>query len=418
MIWTDTLDARLKSLRDANASWSDIANTLGTTAESARKRYQRFSSSVAKPTGWQPGIEFDGERGTIVSRPSEGKPDWDDLIRTWGFDPAEVEVIEPVQVRTWDVATADGIQTMRYHKANLRKRSRDVSVDVEPLLREVARHKRHKPAGNTEKPRALVVALSDWQLGKGGTAQAVDRVLGSIDLVQTHLRGLLRGGRPATEIAVVGLGDIVEQCDGHYPMQAFDAELDRRSQERLARQLILKWVTTLAPLTDRMVVAAIGGNHGENRKDGKAYTSFGDNSDVAVFESVAEIVRFNPDAYSHVEFVIPQDELTMVLDICGTKVGLAHGHQFGSGPAPVAAQKWWQGQAFGQQVVGDASILVTGHRHHFAVVEEGGRVWIQAPTQDSGSPWFTQVSGRPSRPGQLVFTVDENGWCGDATVLR
>jgi len=37
-----------------------------------------------------------------------------------------------------------------------------------------------------------------------------------------------------------------------------------------------------------MVVGAVPGNHGESRRGSKAFTTFEDNDDLAVFEQVAE----------------------------------------------------------------------------------------------------------------------------------
>jgi len=46
-----------------------------------------------------------------------------------------------------------------------------------------------------------------------------------------------------------------------------------------------------------------------------------------------------------------------------------------------------------------------------------GRMWAQASTLDSGSDWFTQVSGEVSAPGLLVFSSTPDGW-DDLRILR
>ena len=132
------------------------------------------------PTGWEPGIAWDGKTGTITSRPlAEPSPDWDGLLRAWGFDPALVEIVEPVQVRTWDAAIGNGdVRTMWYYRAAVRQR-RAGGPDLGELIAEIRKRKPRTPPAPTGTGRAFVYVASDWQAGKKGTAAMVDRVLAS-----------------------------------------------------------------------------------------------------------------------------------------------------------------------------------------------------------------------------------------------
>ena len=377
------------------------------TATSARR------DRAAHPEGWEPGVAWDGKQGTITSRPlAEPTPDWTSLLEVWGFDPALFEVVEPVQVRTWDAAIGDGnVRTMWYYKAGLRGK-RANGPDVAALAAEIARHKPPRTPAKPATGRTMVVALSDWQIGKEGTTQAVERIVSMIDGVTARIRLL----KPA-KLHVYGLGDVIEGCDGHYDMQTFTAELNVRDQVNISRRLLVKALTTWAPLVPAVTVAAVGGNHGEQRRKGKAYTDFADNTDVAVFEQAAEILAANP-IYSHVTFVLPREQLTLTLDVDGQIVGLAHGHQARKGATPTAkVQNWWSDQAFGMRPIGDATILFSGHFHHLAIEEEGPRIHFQAPTMDSGSQWFEETSGRSSRAGTLTITIGPDGW-DDIKIIR
>jgi len=65
----------------------------------------------------------------------------------------------------------------------------------------------------------------------------------------------------------------------------------------------------------------------------------------------------------------------------------------------------------GKQPAGEASVLVTGHYHHLRVVATGGaRTWIQAPSLDNGSPWYTRQTGEAAPSGLLTFTAGRGGW--------
>lgn len=369
-------------------------------AESVRK------AQVNYPDGWQPGVKWDGTTGSITGESANGSPDWSTLLRYWNFDPELYEVIEPVQVRTWDAAVGNGeVRRMWYHRASLR-RKRTGAADIADLLRAVKRAPRLSTAQSAG--GAYFLALNDLQLGKRGTTETVARIVAAIDVSAARARKL----KPST-ILLAALGDLGEACDGQYAMQTFEVELDRRDQGILARRLILYAINAhraIAPI----VVAAVGGNHGEHRKDGKAFTTFSDNDDVAWVEQVAEACATNPDAYGGVTFLIPREELTLTVQPVpgGPIIALAHGHQArrGGTTAQQRVETWWKGQAFGGRPAGDASILVTAHAHHFSIIENGPRTHIQAPTIDSGSPWFAETSGMDSRPSMLSFLVTSSGW--------
>lgn len=373
------------------------------------------------PQGWEPGIAWNGQTGTITSRPiAEPGPDWAELLRVWGFDPDKVEVVEPVQVRTWDAAIGNGeTRTMWYYRAGIRHR-REGAPDVGDLIAEVRRHRPRKPPAQTERVNgAFVYCAADWQIGKKGTKDGAEpRILQSFDAAAERYRELRKIGRQFDAIYFLGLGDLVEGCQGHYDMQAYEVELDQRAQDRLARELWIAGVKALAPLAPRMVCAAVGGNHGENRKDGKAFTTFADNRDVAVVENAARALVENPKAYGHVSFVLPEEQLTITIDVGGLIVGLAHGHQArrtgrskdDMSPVQGKVREWWKDQAFGRRPVGDADLLITGHYHHLSLLSDGGRTHMQAPTMDSGSQWWEETAGMPTTPGALTFTVQGGRW--------
>lgn len=208
---------------------------------------------------------------------------------------------------------------------------------------------------------------------------------------------------------------------GHFAQQTFAAGLaglDRRAQVRLVRRMLVELLTHWATLVDRMVVGAVPGNHGENRQGGKSFTTFEDNDDVAVFEQVGEILGANPDAYGHVRFVLADGDMTLTLDVAGTVVTFAHGHQFrGSGRAQQKAESWWKGKQAARHRAGDADCLVWGHFHHLIVTEDGPRTYLQCPAMDGGSRWFEEGGGSRTRTGTLTFVCSADGW-DDLKVLR
>lgn len=380
------------------------------------------------PKGWEPGVAWDGRSGQITTAPAEVEPTagvWSELIADWGLDPATTEVVEgSVQVRAWD--THDG-RRLRYYRASLMARDDGSDrVDVDELCRKIERRKPVKGAQITGSPEtALCCLLSDWQLGKagevgGGTPEAIERILGALDAIPARVKELKRAGRPPHTIYLVGLGDLIEQCSGHYAGQTFNVDLDHREQMRLARRLILHAVDVCLPLAPQIVLAAVPGNHGENRQNGKAYTRATDNDDLAVVEQVAEVLAANPERYGHVSVVLAEGN-TLVLDLAGVPVGFAHGHKAGqSGHPAQKLENWWKGQVMGRQAVADAAILITGHFHHFICSETTGRTFMQVPAMDGGSLWWTDMTGQNSPPGLLTLGIGQaygaRGW-GDLAII-
>lgn len=376
------------------------------------------------PQGWEPGVVWSGSEGTITSRPQEAAvPQWDELLASWGFDPELYMVLDDtVEFRAWDANLGRDpdtqepcVRTLYYFKAKVTSRVPGITpVDARELIDRV---RKHKPRTRTTLPTdgcAMVACLSDWQLGKpdgDGTEGTVERILASLDNLVLRLKELKRVGRPVSTLYLALMGDITENCDNNYATQTFTVELNRRDQELLALDLLMKHITTLAPHVERLVVTAVGGNHGEHRRNGKKFTNDADNSDVTLAEQAAIVTSHNPDAYQHVTYVIPDDDLVVVLNIAGTTVAFSHGHLANRGTGSTEkARAWWSGQVFGNQSAADAQLLITAHYHHFAACAFAeGRSWLQCPTQDGGSKWYSDVAGVGNSPtGMLTFCLSED----------
>lgn len=371
------------------------------------------------PTGWEPGV--DTARGVIVTTPTtdaDPPDDWADILAEFRLDPAKWQVdSDSVNVRTWDAAIGDGkVRRFFYFKADVRPRQTADHADIQALTRQISRHRyRRSTSDATETQTALVVCLSDWQAGPDPHG-LVDHVL----RLKNQLVDRLKTERPDV-LYVVGMGDMVEGCDGHYDMQTFATGAGglngRRDQIKLVRRLLIDLLTEWARHIDRIVVGSVPGNHGESRRAGKAFTTFEDNDDLAVFEQAAEILSANPDAYRHVRFVLPDGDMSLTLDVAGTVVGFIHGHQATKGATPrQRLDNWWKGKQSAKHRIGDADVLVAGHLHHLVVVEDGPRTIMQCPAL-ALSRWFTERGGSETKMGTLTFTTSPDGWDG-LRVLR
>jgi hypothetical protein len=394
------------------------------------------------PKGWEPAIEWNGSSGHIVALVPDDRELysnlWDELIKDWGLDPELVAIDQStIQIRGWDANVSEGIgkdkrtyvQRMKYYKANIVLRQKtNFEKEYEEILLEIKKAKSKKVVTNNS-PYDLIVCISDWQIGKGesdGSAGSVDRIINSLVNLTQHIKDLKKLNRSPNTIYLVGMGDLVEQCSGHYAMQAFQVDLDRREQMRVVRRLLLEYVNELYSLCSKLVLVAVPGNHGENRLNGKAFTNFSDNDDLAVFEQVTEIIQANKERYSNVHVYLT-NKLSMTFSACQTEtdigiiIGATHMHAGRSGKDPRAkVMNWWKGHALGRGDVHDADILITGHYHHLMIDESSGRTWFQCPAQDPGSAWFEEMTGQHSPNGLLVFSVShefgQRKW-GDLRIL-
>jgi len=389
---------------------------LNDFAESYQEKSIRRTKKKNKhPDGFDPGIQFDGKKGTITSTPQNSmNVEWkDQLQKYFGNDYKHYRVIEPAEIRSWDMVVGPGqIETLYYFKAKIVSNKHYMGDnDFKKLLSQIKKTKSiTKP--DLKKGKSYLIACSDWQIGKKGTSNVVDRWIDGIQKIKQEIK-ILRKTEPINTLVFAGLGDIVEGCSGWYAQQEFQTELDHRQQQKVARRMMFYALKELIPLFDETLVCFIGGNHGEFRTGSKSNTSFGDNKDVMLAEELYDIFKSNPIYEDRIKFVIPENELSMTLDINGTVCSLIHGHQARSGGtnAQAKAKKWLADQSLSRSGIADSDILLMGHYHFFSAFETSDRLIVQAPTLDDGSEWFENTSGDKSNPGILTMIIGgENKW--------
>ena len=385
-----------------------LENLLKTTENNTTQPMESRKRSAE----WTPGVSWDGNEGLVTTEPMEGDahPDWSGVLRLWGLDPDNFAVVEPVLFNVW--GNTEGALNRQWKGKVIRKGAKE-RADIDHLIQEIRKHKPRERKPLIEGSASLVVVAADWQVGKkdgDGLKGLVGRWLQAIDDVEARYKELKKMGRPIESITVLCLGDLVEGCDGHYDIQTFTVEVDRRDQVKIARRLLRDALIRWSKFAPEITVAAIGGNHGENRKNGKAFTTLNDNDDVALVESVAEIFQANPEAYGHIKFAIPTDSLSLTVEV-GTKIiGITHGHLARAGAGVEAKlRRWIADQTLGRNKIGDCDILVTGHYHSLKMADWGGVKWLQAPALDGGSVWWSQSTGETADVGVLTFVVSERG---------
>jgi len=381
--------------------------TSGANVEVARSR--------KRPDGWEP-LVLNEQGGYITTDPSDAPPaDWNEFLKQLlpeGMNPDDYEVDGAnVEMRAWDSNIGNG-ETKRfyYFKARVRRKIASERKNLDDIIAAARKHKPKVNTPNVSSDRTYWVHLTDFQVGQAdgdGHVGMANRLFELAHIVRFDIANLKRAGTPAAEIFVPITGDLVEGINGWYAMQTFSVTLDRRDQVKLVRRLVTEFLLDIAKLGLPVRVAVVPGNHGENRQDGKAFTTLHDNDDVAVIEQIAE--AFAIARIENVEFMFPQRErLSMTVEVQGWIVGLTHGHVArASGSSPEAKiLSWFKSMAAKRDPIGSSDILITGHYHSGKWSQLiGDTDWIQGGTLSDTSEWFGQTLGLESDPCAMRGTI-------------
>ncbi|WP_239069562.1 hypothetical protein [Streptomyces sp. SID13666] len=405
---------------------SDLQALLQPAAADQAGPTQILRPATTAPKGWEAGVKYEPNGAMIITAPAgeqppQDEPGWRHHVEDLGLtvpDGFRVRLVEAKHdPAAWhrdnqgDDAVTRAVWRCRY-SVEPSTPTWASAGDIDALIRDAMRRRRTpRPAVDTT-DRALVVVYADAQAGKvgrdGGTPELIARVADRFDRLDDHIRDLKAVGRGPTAAYWLDAGDCIEGQE-NTAQQAFTNDLTMTEMVRVHRRLTFEGLDRLVGRFGRVVAATCGSNHGRVRRGKEAIGPPVDDWGIEVLSQVADAYARNADAYGHVSFVIPERwRDTVSLDVAGTTVGLAHGHQYAR---PDKAGDWWRGQTFGRQPVADASILITGHFHHWRTQQLGqGRLHIQAPTLDNGSDWFTVRSGEVSTAGLMVFSVGPTGW--------
>jgi len=344
--------------------------------------------------------------------------DWTAVLRGFGLDPDVFEVADDtVRMSKWQTSKRlengdRDLQWLYSYKARFRRRTVPILADAELDALRVKVGK-WKPATtkikvSDEIPSTFVVCWADWQLGKsagGGVDATVKRILQGFAKTVERIIELRKIGRNIEGIAVVNMGDPTEGCDGNYASQLFTVELNLRQQLLLAGDLWCKGIITVSQLSEMLEFISVPCNHGEwMRRNGKQVTGDSDNVGGFLGDMIQRILAGNP-LTEHMEWRIPDDEMTVTSVLSGVKVAFAHGHKLTGKPL-----EWLRGQSIRilREEGREPDLWVTAHFHHLSVIDYGAFTAIQCPSNDGGSKWFEDTTGKWSTAGTLTFLVGKH----------
>jgi hypothetical protein len=266
------------------------------------------------------------------------------------------------------------------------------------------RRKPKVPAGAGAN-RAVAVCYADPQVGKaqhtgGGTTDTEHRVADLFYAAQDYVR--------VQKAKTLFFGDMGDACEStqNSAAQKHTNDLSFPEQIRVARRLFMFGADMFAKEANELSVFGIPSNHMQWRENGKAQGNASADFGLDIVASVQDAFGLNQDAYGHVQFAYPERHReALVLNVAGLNTGFFHGHQSGN---PDNVPKFIAGQIAGKQTLSQAELFVWGHFHSFQQKTMlGNMTGLQCPSADNGSDWFTNLTGIWSKPGLLVFTVED-----------
>lgn len=312
----------------------------------------------------------------------------------------------------WQSPNGEVLESTRF-SFKRRLEGASLPLDVDGMLESAKAAKPPKAAYSPTGEYGFVVGIGDMQFGKEldgdqqTTVTTLDRTIAAIDSAVERLHFYRKSGYDIGHVHVAWLGDHIEGFNSQGGSNAWRTPMTLTEQIRLTRFVMMYALKAFAPISGKLTMVAVPGNHGEAvRFNNKGVTRYDDSHDTDCLIAVSEAASLNEEAFGHVEFYVPQtDELSVITEVAGTVVLHNHGHSW----KPNQHFTWWKGQAFNPESQAHlADVLLAGHQHHEHIEANGKRLYVGVPALEYESTWFRHSSGTAGNPGILV-ALTNNG---------
>ncbi len=386
---------------------------------------------TAAPKGFEPGVRYAGGQPSEITTDAVNhlstEDEWRTAVEAMGvtlpegwrlvlvearFDPeawTRPEPYMPEPGKDGQLRQAPAVTKPVWRYRFRVEQTTESANSADDLLAAIDRWRSAKPRpAVSETADTFTVVYADMQIGKwepagGGTDRTVARILALTDRALAEYRTLSKRGE-AGPVALIFPGD---GCEGYVSQGGrliARTDLFPTEMVRVYRRIVAHVVMAFAKVAPAVSVIAVGGNHDQSTR--QVETAHHDSWDIDAAAAVCERLADQPEKFGHVAWHFPGvDKDVVTVDLGGTIVAVAHGHQCKGG-----AEKWWAGQAHGMLPAGEATLLVSGHYHHVRVVQSGAKTWVQAPALDNGSEWWARETGDAAPSGLLTLTVGRGGW--------
>ena len=257
-----------------------------------------------------------------------------------------------------------------------------------------------------------IVAIADLQFGKmeSPAAEVMARVMNAIDDAVFRLLG-----RPGLDNVIVAfMGDEIEGFVSQGGKNVWRTNLTLTEQIRLTRRVMIYAMQAFHRAGFRVTMLAVPSNHGQAVRE-PGMTRYDDDHGVESMLAVYDGARLN-SVYDDVKFYTPEnDEISIALDVDGTKVVFTHGHMVKGGKY----HDWVMRQANdSRSLYHGCQLVIMGHWHHLHMEQRGERTVLVVPAGESQSTWYRHLSGTGSSPTGLTLVYTSAGQTNEIEMIR
>ena len=356
--------------------------------------------------------------GAVVDETYEARGNFDHVLALFNLDPAAFIVIDDtVRMSTWqqskglDDGSRDTVQLYSYTLRARRVTADDIRPEVVDSWRAALQVKPRRTASLN--PAAAggtsVVLVADPQLGKKGTAEAVDNWRRG---VQRHIDTARNLG--ADRVHVAFMGDEHENVMGNYRNQPHTIELNRSAQLELDYDMRVWTIREALALGLPVSASSVISNHGEWTREGDTkdpMTTRNDNSSTYIARQVRKLFdELAPFTGQTVEWTIGESRPGVIVNMSGVDTYLSHGYvEKGRGPnVEVKTRVALERQILGRtDELAGVRIYFMAHYHHKYSTSFEGRMLFGCPALEAerSSEYMLDQFGVWSRPGMLGMLV-------------
>jgi hypothetical protein len=366
------------------------------------------ADKVEPPRDFRPAVTFDGIQGEATTPGYQTEPDFNEFLREAGYDPTAIEVVGPMRTSRWQAQKDGEVVWLTSYRFHFRMKSGEYDLPLAmAAARKTVKTKRVKPSGD----RALVIAWSDLQTGKVDAGGGLPEFLDRIHETRGTLMDLVEDVKPK-RIVFADLGDTVEGFNNIQEHQLQSNSLSIMDQVDLSITLAYETLRDLYSRVEDITYLSVGSNHCEWRVGRQRVGKPTDDWGVFIGRQLA---RLTTEAGMNIQFREPQPhEVSLAHDVFGDGyhvLGITHGHH---AKQVNRIPDWWSKQAWGDQPLAAATLLLHGHYHHILVRDCGSfangqsRYVVGASTLDNGSSWFTHSAGEKALPGLTTIILTKN----------
>lgn len=349
--------------------------------------------------------EYDeGNGGYIQTAPLIRRPADDEILKQFGFNPDEVEIIGSPHISRWQQRSKKDDEPiwLQAYKFNIVPRLNGSMPDIEAMLKSGKVKKIASPP-TTPNPYWFIFQAGDQQLGKktryGATEEICRRYLESVDKALEEFKGLKRFGIEGIQLSFPG--DCIEgNMSQGGRNNGWLTELAITDQVKIFRQMLFHTVDAFAPLASQMIVTVVNGNHDDADRQLNQWPGAGWATHTA--EAVFERLGDRPERFGHVEMQIPNKWRGAVATQVGDSVvATVHGHQWRKN----GAMKWFEAQAANRHPAGGADVVQHGHHHEHRLESTASVYIIGSSTFEPCSDYWVDKHGTMARRGALTYLL-------------